>query len=76
MMKFYTSRMLSSIPSVRAKCISVLKLLTASLLFVGLNFRYQALKAYFCVVVCPEHVIIVAYYKLFQCPDFHGLISF
>ncbi len=35
------------------------------------NFRYQTLKAYFCgliFVVCPEHVIIVAY-----CLDFCGL---
>ncbi len=32
--------------------------------FVGLNFRYQTLEAYFCgliFVVCPVHVIIVAY---------------
>ncbi len=27
------------------------------------NFRYQALKVYFLIfVVCPEYVIIVAYY--------------
>ncbi len=33
--------------------------------FVGLNFRYQALNAYFrglIFIVYPEHVIIVAYY--------------
>ncbi len=31
--------------------------------FVVLNFRYQVLKAYFrgLIIVCPEHVIIVAY---------------
>ncbi len=35
-----------------------------------LKFRYQALKAYFRgLIVCPEHVIIVAY-----CLDFRGLI--
>ncbi len=42
--------------------------------FVVLNFRYQALKAYFrglIFVVCPEHVIIVAYYNYL---DFRGLI--
>ncbi len=41
-------------------------------MFVGLNFHYQSLKAYFCgliFVVCPEHVIIVAY-----CLDFRVLI--
>ncbi len=33
--------------------------------FVGLKFRYEALKAYFrslIFVVCPEHIITVAYY--------------
>ncbi len=33
-------------------------------IFVGLNFRYQALKACFrglIYAVCPEHIIIVAY---------------
>ncbi len=38
------------------------------------NFRYQALKVYFrgiIFVVCPEHVIIVAYCPrlLFKCTD-------
>ncbi len=33
-------------------------------IFVGLNFRYQAMKAYFrglIFVLCPEHIIIVAF---------------
>ncbi len=45
--------------------------------FVGLNFRYQVLKAYFrglIFVVCPEHIIVVAYCPrlLFKCLDFRG----
>ncbi len=34
---------------------------------VGLNFRYQALKAYFRgIIFVPEHFIIVAYYLAFR----------
>ncbi len=43
--------------------------------FFGLTFFIvQALKAYFCGFICPEHALIVAYCPrlLFECPDFHG----
>ncbi len=55
------------------------KILYSGEIFVRLNVRYQALKAYFrglIFVVYPEHVIIVAYYPrlLFECTYFRGSI--
>ncbi len=55
--------------------------IAGKLIFVGLNFCYQALKSYFrglIFVVCPEHFITIAYCPrlLFDCPDFQVNLPF